>query len=313
MRSQLTGSLSHIFEQIQNVLSFPPGQLEAFLEQLAAKPVSPLAFSCYCDLVIAIEQDDMAEARGLIQNIIALPPHPGGPDVLDLGDPQTDPHGGRYARFLNTDPDTNFEIFPPTATASQSCRRQICDAFAMMDAADPELSAEIRALLREIVLAAGTEDPKAMTFDGASAFLLWGGIIINANRRDGALGMAQMLAHESSHNLLFGMCTDEPLLLNDPEERYPSPLRVDLRPLEGIYHATFVSARMYRVVKNLLAVGGLTPEVTAKAQKDLAENARYFSQGYATVQQHGRLTAIGEIIMTNAADYMKANGGLPGM
>jgi len=310
MRSRLADSLSHVFAETQGAFSLPSAQLQAFLAQLTAGPISPLAFSFYCDLVIALEQDDLAEARRLIQDLIRLPPHAGGPDVVDLGDPQTDPHGERYARFLNADLDAKFEIVSPAPSASQSCRQQIRDAFALMDAADPELSAEIRALLREIVLAAGTEDPKAMTFDGASAFMLWGGIIINANRRDGALGMAQMLAHESAHNLLFGICTDEPLLLNAPEERYASPLRVDLRPLEGIYHATFVSARMYRVVKNLLNHGKLAAEVTAKAQKDLADNARYFSQGFATVNQHAKLTELGGRIMKNAADYMQANGGL---
>ena len=310
MRSRLADSLGHVFEQTRDAFSLPSAQLEVFLSQLRNHPISPLAFSYYCDLVIAIEQDDLTEARQLIQDLILLPPHSGGPEVVDLGDPQTDLHGERYARFLNADLDVNFEIFPPSDSASQSCRQQIRDAFALMDVADPELATEIRALLREIVLAAGTENPTAMTFDGASAFMLWGGIIINANRRDGALGMAQMLAHESAHNLLFGICTDEPLLLNPPEERYPSPLRIDLRPLEGIYHATFVSARMFRVVKNLLAHGQLMPEVAAKARKDLADNARYFSQGFATVRQHGKLTELGEIILSNAADYMKANGGL---
>src|SRR5204863_186223 len=83
------------------------------------------------------------------------------------------------------------------------------DAFALLDAGDPELAGEIRALLREIILAAGSKDPKALTFDGASSFMLWGAIIINADRSDGPIGMVQMLAHESAHNLLFGFSADE--------------------------------------------------------------------------------------------------------
>ena len=57
--------------------------------------------------------------------------------------------------------------------------------------ADPNLAAEIRAMLRDVILAAGTKEPSALTFDGASSFMLWGAIIINANRSDGTLGVAR--------------------------------------------------------------------------------------------------------------------------
>ncbi len=135
-----------------------------------------------------------------------------------------------------------------------------------MESGDPALAAEIRTLLREIVLAAGSEDPKAMTFDGASAFMLWGAIIINANRRDGAVGMVQMLAHESAHNLLFGFSADGPLVENSAEELYSSPLRVDPRPMDGIYHATFVTARMHRAIKQLLDSGVLDSRAAGKGR-----------------------------------------------
>src|SRR6185437_8666871 len=122
----------------------------------------------------------------------------------------------------------------------------------------------------------GTKDPKAMTFDGASSFMLWGAIILNADRGDGPIGMAQMLAHESAHNLLFGFSADEALVENGPDELFSSPLRKDPRPMDGIYHATFVTARMYRVVYQLLHSGILDDAAKEKAQKDLAENARLF-------------------------------------
>jgi HEXXH motif-containing protein len=175
-----------------------------------------------------------------------------------------------------------------------------------MDTGDPELAAEIRALVLEIILAAGTEDPKKMTFDGASAFMLWGAIMINANRKDGEIGMVQMLAHESAHDLLFGFCADGPLVENSPDELYPSPLRVDPRPMEGIYHATFVTARMHRAVKKLIDAGILSGKPLEKARKDLAENARLFAKGIDVVNRHGKLSPMGEALMRGASDYMAA-------
>ena len=246
----------------------------------------------------------MEEASSLFAVLITLPSHSEGLDIVALADPKADLTAQRYARFLNTDPSISFEIFPPSTEAAESCRAQIRDALALLDAGDPDLAGEIRALLRQIVLASGSKDPKAYTFDGASSFMLWGAIIINADRRDGAIGMTQMLAHESAHNLLFGFSADESLVENSPDELFSSPLRKDPRPMDGIYHATFVTARMYRVVHRLIESGVLDAASKEKAEKDLADNARLFKQGIETVQRHAKLTPLGESVMRGAADYI---------
>jgi HEXXH motif-containing protein len=280
--------------------------LEQYLAQAAQGPVSPQAFCLYHDLVVALEADDFSSASNLLNELPDLSPPKGGPVVLDLPDLQKTVAGRRYARFIETDFSAGFVITPPTHAASINCRTQIKDAFALMDAGDPELAAEIRALVLEIILAAGTEDPKKMTFDGASAFMLWGAIMINANRNDGEIGMVQMLAHESAHDLLFGFCADGPLVENSPDELYPSPLRVDPRPMEGIYHATFVTARMHRAVKKLIDAGILSGKSLEKARKDLAENTRLFAKGIDVVKRHGKLSPMGEALMRGASDYMAA-------
>jgi hypothetical protein len=308
MRSGLAASLRYIADQTGSELEFPPADFENFIRQVDHHPVSPQAFCLYHDLVVALEEnDDLQQATRLFSELIHLPPPPGGPVIFDLPDPETTSVGRRYARFIDDDFTANFEIHPPSPDAAASCRTQIRDAFALMDAGDPDLAAEIRALVLEIVLAAGTEDPGQMTFDGASAFMLWGAIMINANRRDGAIGMVQMLAHESAHDLLFGFCTEGPLVENSPEELFPSPLRVDLRPMEGICHATFVTARMYRAVKQLIDRGILPAPLKEQALKDLKENARLFQKGIATVNQHAKFTAPGAALMQGASDYMAAN------
>ena len=306
MRLRLAESLRYILSQANGHLDVSRQQFEKFLLQLEHQPVSPLAFSFYSDLVLAIEEDDLAQASRLLGELIDLPAHAGGPVIAELADPRQDARARRYARFIDTDPSIKFEIFPPARQAAVDCRARIHEAFALMEAGDPDLAAEIRALLREIILAAGTEDPQALTFDGASSFMLWGGIIINANRRDGELAMVQMLAHESAHNLLFGLSADGPLVENSPEELYPSPLRVDPRPMDGIYHATFVTARMHRAVRRLLESGVLPLSLKDKARAELGSNARLFNQGINTVRRHGRLTPLGEAVMQGASAYMAA-------
>jgi hypothetical protein len=304
MRRDLADSLRYIFNQASGQLAISEEPFQDFLCRLERHPVSPLAFSFYCDSVLAIEEDNVVEATRLLGDLIKLPAHPGGPVVIELADPGQDAVARRFVRFIDTDPTIEFEVFAPSSEAAGKCRALINGAFDLMNAGDPEQADEIRALLREIVLAAGTKDPKALTFDGASSFMLWGAIIINANRRDGDLAMAQMLAHECSHNLLFGLCADGPLVENSDEEVYSSPLRIDPRPMDGIYHATFVTARMHRVVQRLLDSGVLSVPMQEKARKELAENRRLFDQGIKVVRAHGKLTPLGEAIIQGAENYM---------
>jgi HEXXH motif-containing protein len=304
MRQGLADSLRHILNQANGQLAISEEPFEKFLRGLESRPISPLAFSFYCDAVLAIEDDDVAKASRLLGELIQLPPHPGGPAVTSLADPGQDAAARRIVRFIDTDPTIKFEVFAPSREAVERTHAAIDAAFALMDAGDPAQAAEIRALLREIVMAAGTEDPKALTFDGASSFMLWGAIIINANRRGDELEMAQKLTHESSHNLLFGLSADESMVENSDEELYSSPLRTDARPMDGIYHATFVTARMHRVVRHLLESGVLSASLQEKARTELAGNRRLFEQGIAVVREHGRLTPLGEAIIRGAEDYM---------
>lgn len=304
MRLRLAASLRYILGQADGCLDLPEDRVQKFLFQLEQNPVSPLAFSFYYDAVLAIEEDDVEQASRLLGELIHLPAHPGGPIIVELADPRQDAVARRYARFIDTDPSVKFEIFSPSRQAAANCRAQIQAAFALMQAGDPDLAAETRALLREIIMAAGTEDPKALTFDGASSFMLWGGIILNANRRDGELQMVQMLTHESAHNLLFGLSADDSLVKNSPDELFASPLRKDPRPMDGIYHATFVTARMHRAVNRLLESGVLSASLKEMARKELEDNRRLFNQGIETVRQHGKLTPLGEAVIQGAGDYM---------
>lgn len=306
MRERLAQSLRYIRSEANGQLGLECDSFEKFLAQLESRTVSPLAFTYYNESVLAIEEDNLERAARLLREMSELPAPESTLQIQELANPTIDFKAELYVRAIDTDPGMKFQVFPPPPHAATACREQINQALRLMQDGDPELAAEIPALLREIILAAGSEDPKAFTFDGGSSFMLWGAILINANRHDGELAMAQMLAHESAHNLLFGFSANGPLVENSGDELYPSPLRADPRPMDGIYHATFVTARMYRVMRTLLESGILTKDQQEKARKDLAEDARLFRIGIDTVQKHGRLTEVGEAVMQGAIDYMAA-------
>lgn len=303
MRERLGSSLRYIMGQVKHAIRAPWEGMDGFLARLADGPVSASVFGAYCDLVLAIEVDRLDLAEALLGEIAAAPNRPAALTISDLADPGGDPIAERYVRLINTDPSVSFTVLPPTPAIAAACRERIAAAFRLLDAGDPALAAEIRALIGEIVLAIGPEDPTAMLFDGASSFMLWGAIVLNATAHRTDLEMAQALAHESGHNLLFGLSADGPLVENDDKARYPSPLRADPRPMDGIVHATYVTARMQRAVAQLLDAGAVN---RAEAEASLAAHRRAFDQGWAVIASDGRLSERGRAVMAGACAHMQA-------
>jgi HEXXH motif-containing protein len=194
---------------------------------------------------------------------------------------------------------------PPAAEAVENFRERFAAGHALLSDALPELAGEIRALVREVVLAT-SPDAAPFQFDGASAYQLWGLLFLNPKFHPTPVAVAEVLAHESAHSLLFGFTFDEPLVFNDDEERYASPLRPDPRPMDGIYHATYVSARMHWAMTRLAASPLADEEMRAAALKAAAADMENFEKGHEIVARHGRLSATGEALMREALAYMSA-------
>ncbi len=304
MRGRLAESLRYILDQATGHVTVPWTEMAGFLARLYSGPVSPLVFGTYCDLVLALDADALDEAAALLKEIAAAPNAPAEFQVLDLGDPETDASANRYRRLVDTDEGLPFTIHPPAPAGATAMRALIAQAFALMDAGNPDLAGEIRTLLREIVLASGADDPKAGRFDGVSSFLLWGGTVLEVRSYTSAVEMVQALAHESGHNLLFGLCAEGPLHTNEDDQRFASPLRIDPRPMDGIIHAAYVTARMHQSVQRLLDAGVLDAAQTREAREAVIANAKRFAMGMQTVDQHAKLTPLGETVMATARAYM---------
>ena len=304
MRGRLAESLRYIIDQVTGHMAVPRSEMEGFLARLVSGPVSPLVFGTYCDLVLALDANALDEAEALVKEIAAAPNASPELHVLDLGDPASDPAADRYRRLVDTDETLPFTISPPKPAGAAAIRALIADAFALMDAGNPDLAGEIRTLMREIVLASGSDDPKAVQFDGVSSFLLWGATVLEVRSYKSTLEMVQALAHESGHNLLFGLCADGPLHGNDDDDRFSSPLRIDPRPMDGIIHAAYVTARMHQSVQRLLDAGVLGAAQTREAQEAAIANGKRFAMGMQTVDQHAKLTPLGDAVMKNARAYM---------
>lgn len=304
MRSNLLDSLDYLAECLQP--ADPARSLS--LAQLARESrkgriFTPAGFGIYYDLASALLADDVPAAAPLIDEMSAE----GGLatdsfKVLAL-DALPAATQARYRRLMDTDPQTPFRIIPPSADAAVQHQRRFVAALQRLKDALPELAGEVDALVREVVLVVG--DPElGYDFAGGSCYMLWGALFINGASHPDELSMMEAIAHESAHSLLFGFTIDEPLVHNDPAERYTSPLRDDPRPMDGIYHATFVCARMHWAMHQLANSSALDAQMAERAAARAEIHARNFRDGLMLVRTHGVLSATGRALMEGAERYM---------
>jgi len=299
MRERLADTLDYMFSELGGPLSIDSADAARLIADIRRSRQPANLFAIYYEMVLSLEDEDLDRARELASEILNQP-RVGGTIVKTVE--QRDPADlSRLRRFLMTDLDMATEPSPELFDAT---KRRIEQAFDLLVRGFPDMAAEIRALLSEIVIAEGPEDPKALTFDGASSYMMWGAMLINGRGQNNVLDTAQALAHESGHNLLFGFCSSQSLVENDDDELFSSPLRKDPRPMDGVFHATYVVARMHLTVSHLLDAGVLDGREREAALADLAAHRRNFDVGDQVIRDGGRLTPLGAEVIESARAYM---------
>ena len=203
--------------------------------------------------------------------------------------------------LTDTDANRALRLEPSSPQALQACEREVGAAFALMQRADPELRAEIADLLRTILLA--TPAPSIAPFDGSSTFFNWGATLINADIRRNPIEVVDLLVHESSHLLLFAFSSQSALTKNAGTERYSSPVRSDPRPIDGIFHACFVTTRVRLAMKRLIGSGRLSAEEMAAARRSLVHNGHAAQESLDLLKRHAELTSAGEVILAELDKY----------
>ena len=300
MHAELGRSLEHVADASPGIDARPLRALAARLE--AGLAVSPSVFGTYYELVSALLAEDAPRAALHAAALADVAPASPSLEVVALGDAALGATSGLYARKMSED-GSGLMFLPPDAAVAAAFRTRLDAGLALLDRALPALAGEIRAIVHQVVIAAG--DPASrLQFDGGSHFQLWGALFLNGQFHPDTVAVAEVLAHESAHSLLFGFCTQEALVENADDERYPSPLREDLRPMDGIYHATFVSARMHWAMSALAASGALGPAEAEAARAAAKADLLNFDAGHGVVRAHGRLTATGAALMEGARAYI---------
>ena len=306
MQTGLADSLEHICEQCDGKLSFDEIGITRIIKNLRTQQrYPPSTFGIYHELAKALLNDQTRLAEDLFREIIEENPLDNGLSVLALGDSEIQSHTSRFQRMMNCDPNFHFDFLPPPEKMAMQFKAQIESGFALIERTIPELAAEIQALISQVLIAVGKHDVDA-EFDGGSSYSLWGALFLNASSHNNDIAMVEVITHETAHCLLNGLSIEESLVLNPDDEYFPSPLRSDLRPMDGIYHATFVSARMHWAMSRLIESGQLDAHECETAEQARIADQKNFNAGYESIATHALLTATGEQVIANAKKYMDA-------
>jgi hypothetical protein len=303
MRTKLASSLAHIFNRTALTLSIEVRELEPLVGQIVAPRVKPSVFATYFELVFALKANRLDEAARLWRLIAAAVRDTPTLDVAPLTAEALGEDAARFVRLLNAG--ERGAIFgPPDASQWPAFVAGVADAFSLLELTDAALAAEIRAL---IVLVIGSAPlTPALSFGGVTSLTLWGAVTLNSEIHRTPLEIADGLVHEGAHTLLFGYAADERLVRNTDSERFASPLRPDPRPMDGVFHATFVCARLHLFYHRLLgrrprSLGGYDPRAI---EKRMAQLASRFGDGARLIADKASLTPLGEKILRSSVDYM---------
>lgn len=286
---------------------------------------SALDYGAYFDLHLSAVSADPAETEAVRDSALSWLAHR-FPARSDRSTPQPGPKGlciqalgesdftgaetARLKRWLDTDAQQPLCLQSPDPERLQNAALVLEQAWTVLGAVAPELRDEI-AIISPQVLLARSADPSGGRFGGASSFCLWGCVALNADVLEDAWDGFSSLVHESAHGLLFAQARRQPLVRNAPDEHYASPLRTDPRPMDGIFHAAFVSAREVWAFRQALVHPGALPGDSsdpsrAGLRQRLQDRENAFRACDSQLTRWGQLTDLGAAILQECREQLDA-------
>jgi hypothetical protein len=160
----------------------------------------------------------------------------------------------------------------------------------------PKMLGNIQKLVHQIFFVGSDCPQKHCAFSLTSA-VTQGMVFINGEYNPSWVFLLDKYVHEAAHTYLFLINQEELLVLNDPKELYPSPLRQDTRPMEGVYHALFVLMSLLHVFSRIME----NQELMQSDSKEIIKLMKMCSAGlgksYTTVMHQGKLTPIARFLL----------------
>ena len=125
----------------------------------------------------------------------------------------------------------------------------------------------------------------------------------NAQSKNDCLYYVEHLIHEVSHLNLNILLSFDKLVLNGTDEKFPAPIRHDLRPMLGVFHATYVLSRMQRIFTRLKENVNPVSDNKFENLNHYFEDITFkFNKGYEVVKANAKMTKFGNQIVNSLCD-----------
>ncbi|MEM1114175.1 MAG: HEXXH motif-containing putative peptide modification protein [Pseudomonadota bacterium] len=299
--NELAGSLSYLRDFLKTD-EWPNGTLAAC--DFRDRPLTPWVFGSYAFIAQHASRGELDAARQVFNALVReLERAPLGRFIPMADQRLPQRHWEMVGELLDSDPGRPFTPGAPEPDEFSQCYEELQAAQDLLASLDAEMAAEVEHLTPLMILAAPGVSDQGRRFGGASTFFLWGAVTLNAQIRRNPLAGIETLVHESSHQLLFGLAHGGALSENDPNSRYTSPLRPDPRPIEGIFHATFVEARLHVALSRLQESPQLPGEHIDAIQTQLAAHESAVNQGLGVLEESLLPTPHGKDVLDAMLDY----------
>jgi hypothetical protein len=290
VRSRLADSLMHIVDRAGTRLTVDETRFKNAVSQIRGGRQDPGVFARYYDLVSLLMANRLASASSMLDDLLDRATRPVQFEILPYDKQRLGPDYDRFPQLLFAEFSHVNPMDQPAAPRAVEAISAVQDAIQIISQVDPAICREIESLLVRIYLAQTSAAPNAKRFAGATSFLIWGASFANIDVYRTRWQAAQFLVHEVTHALLLGLNCDDPLIRNSPAESYNSPLRTDPRPMDGIFHATLVCARLAAFNRSWLHEGLLEGSDRAASEAAYVDNKSRFIEGLAVIDRHGKLS-----------------------
>lgn len=258
--------------------------------------VAPGVFARYYALIEVLQSGQPAAASRLWSEIGCLVTQAAPFRVVACTQEILGDDVSRYAEIFGRGQATQPIFLPPPPDLCAQVSTRVQQALSLLTRVQPAWAQEIQSLVGEIIVLV----PQNLHLAGGSSMMLWGTVLLNAEMATDRIAVLMTLAHEATHLMLFGVACQEPLARNPPQDTFSTALRPTPRPMSALFHATYVSGRLYALAQCLLA----NPELTHQEHDALAAQAALhrarFREGAEIVLHQGLLSDAARELMEEA-------------
>ncbi|MDJ0685420.1 MAG: HEXXH motif-containing putative peptide modification protein [Alphaproteobacteria bacterium] len=296
----LCASLLYVADTVKHA-PYSPERRSAIESRVSIGDLAPEVFGLYYEACFKMLDGDVDGAGDIIDEIACMPFY--GAEELQVHALDHPDIAHMRELFLSRlDLRGEFALSAPTAN-SVEVERRLTDALSVLRRSLPDLYGEMSVLIRRIILVGSSPIGKA--FDGAAVYQLWRLLFLNENRLTDRLSLIETLVHEEAHIFLFGHTIETALTLNGSNERHYSAIRDEKRPIDGIFHAMIVNARIVWAFSLMRKRDDIfTPTELGRMAQIIRRHEFMYAQHKSVIHNHARLSEIGRRIFSDADAYM---------